>query len=107
MSVIVIKKTGRLPIRSAKDPKTAAPMGRNTIPTPKVAKLASKLLGDVASPLPNGKNKGPNWIAKAAKQRKSYHSKKVPKQAAKATLRYFFEVFILYKLLILLNLLSK
>jgi len=31
----------------------------------------------------------------------------VPKQAAKATLRYFFEVFILSKVLILLDLLSK
>ena len=62
-------------------PKIAAPIGLTTIPTPKVAKLANN--PDAGSS--DGKNRGPNTTAKVAKVRKSYHSKKVPKQAAIAT----------------------
>jgi hypothetical protein len=62
-------------------PKMAAPIGLTTMPTPKVARLANKpVLGSL-----DGKNKGPKTTAKVAKVRKSYHSRKVPKQAATAT----------------------
>ncbi len=77
------------------------------MPTPKVAKLARRLLEELPSALLKGKNRGPKRIAKAAKQRKSYHSKKVPKQAARATLRYFLEFIFISKLLILFNLYSN
>ena len=75
--------TGFRPIRSPIEPNRAAPMGLTTIPTPKVARLAKRpALGSL-----EGKNKGPKTTAKVANVRKSYHSKKVPKQAAVATLR--------------------
>jgi hypothetical protein len=62
-------------------PKIAAPIGRTTIPTPKVARLANKaVVGSL-----EGKKRGPKTTAKVAKVRKSYHSKKVPKHAATAT----------------------
>ena len=81
--VIVTMNTGLRPMRSPREPKKAAPMGLTTIPTPKVAKLAkSPVLGSL-----DGKNKGLKATARVAKVRKSYHSKKVPKQAAKATFR--------------------
>jgi hypothetical protein len=51
------------------------------MPTPKVARLANKaVLGSLA-----GKKRGANTTAKVANVRKSYHSRKVPKQAAIAT----------------------
>jgi hypothetical protein len=62
-------------------PNIAEPMGLTTIPTPKVAKLAKRLEAGSA----DGKNKGPKITANVANVRKSYHSKKVPKQAAIAT----------------------
>jgi hypothetical protein len=63
------------------EPNRAAPIGRTTIPTPKVARLARRpVLGSL-----DGKNRGPKTTARVAKVRKSYHSKKVPKQAAMAT----------------------
>jgi hypothetical protein len=56
-------------------------MGRTTIPTPKVARLANRaVLGSL-----EGKKRGANTTASVAKVRKSYHYKKVPKQAAMAT----------------------
>jgi hypothetical protein len=62
-------------------PKMAAPIGRTTIPTPKVARLARRpVLGSLL-----GKKRGAKTTASVAKVRKSYHSKKVPKQAAVAT----------------------
>jgi hypothetical protein len=62
-------------------PKIAAPMGLTTMPTPKVARLASRaVLGSL-----EGKKRGPKTTARVAKVRKSYHSRKVPKQAAIAT----------------------
>ena len=82
MSVIVIKKTGRRPIRSPREPKNAAPKGLTTIPAPKVARLAKRPV--IGSEL--GKNSGAKATARVAKVRKSYHSKKVPKQAAVAIL---------------------
>jgi hypothetical protein len=48
------------------------------MPTPNVAKLARR--PEVGSL--DGKNSGPKMTAKLAKVRKSYHSKKVPKQVA-------------------------
>jgi hypothetical protein len=54
-------------------------MGLTTMPTPKVAKLAKRpALGSLV-----GKNRGARTTAKLAKVRKSYHSKKVPKQLAR------------------------
>jgi hypothetical protein len=74
-------KTGLRPIRSPKDPNKADPIGLTTIPTPKVTRLAKRpVLGSFV-----GKNKGPRITARVAKVRKSYHSRKVPKQAAIAT----------------------
>ena len=68
-------------MRSLILPKKAAPMGLTIIPTPKVARLANRpVLGSL-----DGKKRGPKTTAKVAKVRKSYHSKKVPKQAAIAT----------------------
>jgi hypothetical protein len=68
-------------MRSPKDPNKADPIGLTTIPIPKVARLArSPVLGSL-----EGKNKGPRTTARVAKVRKSYHSRKVPKQAAIAT----------------------
>jgi hypothetical protein len=62
-------------------PKMAAPIGLTTIPTPNVARLAKRaVLGSL-----DGKKRGPKATARAAKVRKSYHSRKVPKQAAIAT----------------------
>ena len=81
--VMVIMKTGLRPMRSPIEPKKAAPIGLTTIPTPKVARLANR--PEVGSF--DGKNSGPKTTAKVAKVRKSYHSKKVPKQAAIATFR--------------------
>ena len=83
MRVMVIMNTGRRPIRSPMLPKIAAPIGLTTMPTPKVARLANK---PVAGSL-DGKKRGPKTTAKVANVRKSYHSKKVPKQAAIATFR--------------------
>jgi hypothetical protein len=81
MRVMVIIKTGRRPTRSPILPNIAAPMGLTTIPTPKVARLAKRaVLGSL-----EGKKRGPKTTAKVAKVRKSYHSRKVPKQAAIAT----------------------
>jgi hypothetical protein len=81
MRVIVIIKTGRRPIRSPILPNIAAPMGLTTMPTPKVARLAKRaVLGSL-----EGKKRGPKTTARVAKVRKSYHSRKVPKQAAIAT----------------------
>jgi hypothetical protein len=80
IKVIVIRKTGLLPIRSPSEPKNAAPRGRTTIPAPKVAKLARRPV--IGSEL--GKNNGAKATARVAKVKKSYHSKKVPKQAAVA-----------------------
>jgi len=52
------------------------------MPAPKVAKLArSPVKGSEL-----GKNKGANATARDAKVKKSYHSRKVPKQAAVAIL---------------------
>jgi hypothetical protein len=83
MRAIVIIKTGLRPMRSPREPKRAAPRGLTTIPTPKVAKLAKRpTFGSVA-----GKNNGASTTARVAKVRKSYHSKKVPKQAAIAIFR--------------------
>jgi hypothetical protein len=63
-------------------PKMAAPIGLTTIPTPKVARLANRaVLGSS-----EGKKRGAKTTARVAKVRKSYHSKKVPKHAAMATL---------------------
>jgi hypothetical protein len=62
-------------------PKIAAPIGLTTIPTPKVARLAKR--PEVGSL--EGKKSGEKTTASVAKVRKSYHSKKVPKQAAIAT----------------------
>ena len=96
----MIRKTGLRPIRSPIEPKIAAPIGRTTMPAPKVAKLANNPeLGSV-----DGKNNGPNMTAKVAKVKKSYHSKNVPKQAESAIFRYEIELSIL---LILFNLLAK
>jgi hypothetical protein len=68
-------------MRSPILPKIAAPMGLTTMPTPKVARLANKaVLGSLA-----GKKRGANTTARVANVRKSYHSRKVPKQAAIAT----------------------
>jgi hypothetical protein len=51
------------------------------MPTPKVTRLASRaVLGSL-----EGKKRGPKTTARVAKVRKSYHSRKVPKQAAIAT----------------------
>jgi hypothetical protein len=51
------------------------------MPTPKVARLAKRpVLGSL-----DGKKRGPKTTARVANVRKSYHSKKVPKQAAMAT----------------------
>ena len=84
MRVIVIIKTGRRPMRSPMLPKIAAPIGLTTMPTPKVARLANKpVLGSL-----EGKKRGPKTTARVAKVKKSYHSKKVPKQAAIATFLY-------------------
>jgi hypothetical protein len=81
MRVMVIIKTGRRPIRSPILPNIAAPIGLTTIPTPKVARLAKRaVLGSL-----EGKKSGAKTTAKVAKVRKSYHSRKVPKQAAIAT----------------------
>jgi hypothetical protein len=53
------------------------------MPTPNVAKLAKRaVLGSV-----EGKKRGAKTTASVANVRKSYHSKKVPKQAAIATFR--------------------
>ena len=82
INVMVIKKTGRRPIRSPREPKIAAPRGLTTIPAPKVARLAkSPVIGSVL-----GKKSGAKATARVAKVKKSYHSKKVPKQAAVAIL---------------------
>jgi hypothetical protein len=82
MREIVIRNTGLLPIRSPREPKKAAPKGRTIIPAPKVARLAKRpVTGSEV-----GKNRGAKATAKVAKVRKSYHSKKVPKQAAVAIL---------------------
>jgi hypothetical protein len=52
------------------------------MPTPKVARLAKRpVLGSL-----DGKKRGPKTTARVANVRKSYHSRKVPKQAATATL---------------------
>ena len=68
-------------MRSPILPNIAAPTGLTTMPTPKVARLASKpVLGSL-----EGKKSGPKTTAKVANARKSYHSRKVPKQAAIAT----------------------
>jgi len=81
MRVMVIMKTGLLPMRSPMLPNMAAPIGLTTIPTPKVARLANKaVLGSL-----EGKKRGPNTTARVAKVKKSYHSRNVPKQAAMAT----------------------
>jgi hypothetical protein len=81
IKVMVIMKTGRRPMRSPILPKMAAPIGLTTMPTPKVARLAKRpVLGSL-----DGKNRGPKTTARVANVRKSYHSKKVPKQAAIAT----------------------
>jgi hypothetical protein len=78
---MVTIKTGRRPIRSPILPNIAAPIGLTTIPTPKVARLAKRaVLGSL-----EGKKSGAKTTAKVAKVRKSYHSRKVPKQAAIAT----------------------
>ena len=53
------------------------------MPTPKVARLASR----AATGSVWGKKIWARWEARAAKVRKSYHSRKVPKQAAVATWR--------------------
>jgi hypothetical protein len=51
------------------------------MPTPKVARLANRaVLGSL-----EGKKRGPKTTAKVANVKKSYHSRKVPKQAATAT----------------------
>ena len=83
MRVMVIMNTGLRPIRSPIEPKSAAPMGLTTIPAPKVARLANR--PEVGSF--DGKKSGPKTSAKVANVRKSYHSKKAPKQAAMATFR--------------------
>jgi hypothetical protein len=78
-------------MRSPRDPNRADPMGLTTIPTPNVARLARRPeFGSL-----EGKNKGPKITARLAKVRKSYHSKKVPKQVAIAILLYgdFASVF--------------
>jgi hypothetical protein len=81
MRVMVIIKIGRRPIRSPILPNIAAPTGLTTMPTPKVTRLASRaVLGSL-----EGKKRGPKTTARVAKVRKSYHSRKVPKQAAIAT----------------------
>jgi hypothetical protein len=50
------------------------------MPTPKVARLAKRaVLGSL-----EGKKREPKTTARVAKVRKSYHSRKVPKQAAMA-----------------------
>jgi hypothetical protein len=78
---MVIIKTGRRPIRSPILPKIAAPIGLTTIPTPKVARLANRaVFGSL-----EGKKRGAKTTARVANVRKSYHSRKVPKQAAMAT----------------------
>ena len=78
---MVIINTGRRPMRSPILPNIAAPMGLTTIPTPKVARLAKRaVLGSL-----EGKKRGPKTTARVAKVRKSYHSRKVTKQAAMAT----------------------
>jgi hypothetical protein len=77
---MVMRKTGLRPIRSPREPKKAAPKGRTIIPAPKVAKLARRPV--MGSEL--GKNRGAKATARVAKVKKSYHSKKVPKQAAVA-----------------------
>jgi hypothetical protein len=82
INVIVIRKTGRRPIRSPREPKNAAPRGLTTIPAPKVARLAKRPV--MGSEL--GKKSGAKATARVAKVRKSYHSRKVPKQAAVAIL---------------------
>ena len=80
----MIMNTGLRPMRSPMLPKIAAPMGLTTMPTPKVAKLANKpVLGSL-----EGKKRGANTTARVANVRKSYHSRKVPKQAAIATFLY-------------------
>ena len=78
MMEMVIINTGLRPMRSPIEPKNAAPIGLTIIPTPKVAKLAKRLEEGSL----DGKNKGPKVTAKAPKDKKSYHSKKVPKHAA-------------------------
>ena len=83
MRVMVIIKTGLRPMRSPIEPNSAAPIGLTTIPTPKVARLANR--PELGSS--EGKKRGPNTTAKVAKVKKSYHSKKVPKQVAIATFR--------------------
>jgi hypothetical protein len=68
-------------MRSPILPNIADPMGLTTMPTPKVARLANKAVsGSLA-----GKKRGANTTARVANVRKSYHSRKVPKQAAIAT----------------------
>ena len=80
---IVIIKTGLRPIRSPIEPNIAAPIGLTIIPIPNVARLANRLaLGSA-----EGKKVEPKKVAKVANIRKSYHSRKVPKQAAIATCR--------------------
>jgi hypothetical protein len=65
------------------EPKRADPRGLTTIPTPKVAKLAKRAVFGSEE----GKKSGAKTTARVANVRKSYHSKKVPKQAAMATFR--------------------
>jgi hypothetical protein len=90
-------------MRSPIEPNIAAPMGLTTIPTPNVARLARRVvLGSL-----EGKNKGAKTTAKVANVKKSYHSKKVPKQAARATLRYERESVFDIKWLIILILLTE
>ena len=73
----------RRPMRSPSEPNSAAPSGRTIIPIPKVPRLASSAAtGSVA-----GKKRLPNQVASEAKVRKSYHSRKVPKQAETTTCR--------------------
>jgi hypothetical protein len=63
------------------DPNMADPSGLTTMPTPNVARLAKRpVLGSL-----EGKNRGPKVMARLAKVKKSYHSRKVPKQVAIAT----------------------
>src|SRR5512135_651883 len=84
ISEMVAMKIGRRPCLSASEPNRAEPSGRTTMPTPKVARL----INSAAVGLSGGKNSTLKYVASEAKVRKSYHSRKVPKQAARTTLRW-------------------
>ena len=97
---MVIMNTGLRPIRSPIEPNKRDPIGLTTIPTPKVARLAKMpVLGSL-----EGKKSGTKTTAKVAKVRKSYHSKKVPKQVAIATFPKDCLSELYSKILILFNL---